>query len=84
MIVAGDFNMPSDSRIYRACWAKYRNAFSDQGFGYGYTKWTPLRGSRYGLRIDHVLTSDHWHVQRAWIGPDVGSDHLPILADVGR
>ena len=32
------------------------------------------------LPIDHVLASPHWSVLERQIGPDVGSDHRPVLA----
>lgn len=82
LIVAGDFNMPEDSGIYADAWGSYANAFSQQGWGYGYTKWTPLRGFHYGLRIDHILSDRRWQPRRAWVGPDMHSDHLPMLADL--
>jgi endonuclease/exonuclease/phosphatase family metal-dependent hydrolase len=63
-IAAGDFNMPADSAIYRASWAKYANAFFVSGFGFGYTKWTPIGGWQYGLRIDHIWVSPHWRILR--------------------
>lgn len=31
-----------------------------------------------GIPIDHVIASPHWLRQTAAIGPDLGSDHLPI------
>ena len=33
-------------------------------------------------RIDHVLTNDQWHVDRARVGPDAYSDHRPLLVDL--
>jgi len=81
-IVAGDFNMPTDSAIYRGCWSRWANAFSRTGFGFGYSKWTPLGRWSYGLRIDHVLTSPGASPRRSWLGPDIGSDHLPLLAEI--
>ena len=81
-IAAGDFNMPADSAIYRASWAGCVNAFSVSGFGFGYTKWTPIGGWQYGLRIDHVLGGPGLKARRCWVGPDVGSDHLPLLAEL--
>lgn len=81
-ILAGDFNMPIDSAIYRRYWAGYRNAFSDAGLGFGYTEWPRIRGLSWGVRIDHVLTGPHWQPRRCWVGPDVGSDHRPLIADL--
>lgn len=77
-VVAGDFNMPTDSRIYRRDWSELTNAFSSAGFGFGYTHYT--RHSQ--LRIDHVLAGPEWKVRRCWTGPNVGSPHRPVVADL--
>jgi endonuclease/exonuclease/phosphatase (EEP) superfamily protein YafD len=77
LLIAGDFNTPVESAIYRNFWGHYTNAFSRSGFGWGYTKRTRWMGAR----IDHILGSPEWRCRRAWVGPDVGSDHLPVLAD---
>jgi endonuclease/exonuclease/phosphatase family metal-dependent hydrolase len=77
-VIAGDFNMPVDSAIYRRFWGGFENAFSRAGLGFGATKRTRL----FGIRIDHVLTGPGWTAERAWIGPDLGSDHLPLIADL--
>ena len=82
VIVAGDLNMPTDSTIYRACWDQLSNAFSNSGFGFGYTEWPTIRDWRFGIRIDHVLSGPAWRPRRCWVGPDVGSDHLPLIADL--
>ncbi|WP_437302297.1 endonuclease/exonuclease/phosphatase family protein [Sorangium sp. So ce388] len=77
-VIVGDLNMPVDSAIYRRFWAGFENAFSRAGLGFGATK----RTRWFGIRIDHVLAGPGWTTERAWIGPDLGSDHLPILADL--
>jgi endonuclease/exonuclease/phosphatase (EEP) superfamily protein YafD len=82
MILAGDFNMPTDSTIYREVWSGWTNAFSTSGFGFGYTKWTAIRGWPFGARIDHVLGGPGLAACRSWVGPAVGSDHLPLLAEL--
>ena len=61
IVVAGDFNLPVESAIYRAHWGDLRNAFSSCGRGFGHTKFTSL----FGVRIDHVLTSDEWRCANA-------------------
>ncbi len=82
VIVAGDFNLPTDSAIYRQQWAGLSNAFSRCGWGFGYTEWPYSRWCKFGVRIDHVLTGPAWQPLRCWVGQDVGSDHLPVLADL--
>jgi endonuclease/exonuclease/phosphatase family metal-dependent hydrolase len=81
-VVAGDFNMPVDSYIYRRYWSGLRNAFSMVGWGYGYTKRSEIRGLCYGLRIDHVLTGTNWRPVRCWVEDSIGSDHLPVVTDL--
>jgi vancomycin resistance protein VanJ len=80
-IVMGDFNAPIESTVFRRCWSSLNNAFSQTGYGFGFTKVTAKRGWNYGARIDHVLYSPEWHCVRCWVGADVGSDHLPLLAE---
>jgi endonuclease/exonuclease/phosphatase (EEP) superfamily protein YafD len=80
LLVAGDFNMPVESGIYRDLWSHYTNAFSDAGTGYGFTKQTRL----LGVRIDHVLAGPGWAVERAWVARPIGSDHDGVIADLRR
>lgn len=77
-IVAGDFNLPIESAIYRRYWGGLRNALSRGGIGFVDTKHT----RRWGIRIDHILTTDEIVTRRAIIGRDVGSDHRPVLAEL--
>ena len=82
VIIAGDFNMPVESSIYRRYWSGLTNAFDSKGLGFGFSK---HEGSLLRLRIDHVLSAPKWfRVRGAWVGADVGSDHRPMIADVTR
>jgi vancomycin resistance protein VanJ len=78
LIIAGDFNLPIESAIYRRNWSRFRNAFSEVGWGPGYTKHTRW----WGLRIDHVLSGSDVRPLRSYVGRDVGSDHLPLIASL--
>ncbi len=85
-LIVGDFNMPSDSSLYRMYWSGLTNAFNTVGTGYGYTfpcqrqfQWPS--GFPW-MRIDHVLASEHWRIRRCWVGSSNGSDHRPIAAVV--
>jgi len=78
VLAAGDFNMPEANPIYRKYWSSFTNAFSKTGFGFGYTKYTRW----HGIRIDHLLCDGDWRVVHAEAGPDIGSDHRPVVADV--
>ena len=79
VFVAGDFNLPVESSIYRRFWHGYVNAFEHAGRGFGYTK---AEGKLLRIRIDHVLAAGGGYVSTgAWLGPEVGSDHRPVIAD---
>jgi endonuclease/exonuclease/phosphatase family metal-dependent hydrolase len=76
-LVGGDFNVPSDHAGMAALGASLRFAHEDAGWGYGYTR--PTRSPWF--RIDHILGTPEWVFTRCWVGPDFGSDHLPLIAD---
>ena len=82
-MVVGDFNLPVESPIYRSYWSTWWDAFSAAGWGLGGTEWPKATaGIPFGIRIDHILSGPRWRPTRCWLGPDVGSDHLPLIADM--
>jgi endonuclease/exonuclease/phosphatase (EEP) superfamily protein YafD len=42
--------------------------------------WPVVFGGIMGIPIDHVLVSDHWGLVDNEIGPDLASDHYPVIA----
>ena len=78
LLVLGDFNTPVESRIFRQHWGHLTNAFSAAGTGLGMTK----HNGWIRVRIDHVLASDEWHVERVQVGSETYSDHRPLVADL--
>jgi endonuclease/exonuclease/phosphatase family metal-dependent hydrolase len=79
LVVAGDFNLPVESAIYRASWGDLDNAFSSCGRGFGHTKFTGV----FGIRIDHVLSSDHLMCTNARVlTSPYGGDHAPLIVDL--
>ena len=82
VLIAGDFNQPSDDPIYREVWSTYRDGFESAGLGFGLTKYMIKYIGLYGARIDHILGGAGWRFRRCWVGPDVGSDHRPVFAEV--
>ena len=77
-IVTGDFNMPVESNIYERYWSDLNNAFNAVGRGIGATRYNGW----IRARIDHVLFSDGLAAVRSYVGPDFGSDHRPLIADL--
>lgn len=78
-VIAGDFNLPIESAIYRTDWRDLQNVFSHCGRGFGHTKLTRA----FGIRIDHVLTTDHWQcVDARVLTSPYGGDHAPLIVDL--
>ena len=50
------------------------------GLEFGYTEWPRMHEMRFGIRIDHVLCTSDWRLRQCWLGPDIGCDHLPLIA----
>ena len=78
LLVTGDFNMPVESAIYRRHWSDLTNAFSCAGYGFGTSKETRV----HGIRIDHVLLGPGWTCLHTRVGPHLGGDHRPMIADL--
>ena len=85
-ILLGDFNFTDQNQDYRALTrAGLADAHRSAGRGLGLTY--PKKGWSGGIRlplvrIDFVFLTGEICAQRAWVGEDGGSDHLPVLADV--
>jgi vancomycin resistance protein VanJ len=84
IILMGDFNFVDQNDNYTLLSGRgLTDAFREVGWGFG-TTWPahniwPLR---LLVRIDYVWHSNHFRAIRAWIGPNAGSDHLPVLAEL--
>ena len=79
VLIAGDFNLPVESAIFRKHWGAFTDAFESSGTGFG---WTKSEGRLLHIRIDHILGSEMApRPVGIWLGADLGSDHLPVIAD---
>lgn len=77
-ILSGDFNMPSNSRIYQEYYSNFINTFSEKGLGLGYTKFTRY----HGVRIDHILHNEYFGVSHSRVIGDIGGDHRPLISEL--
>lgn len=79
LVVLGDFNTPVESVFFQEQWSDLADAFSVAGTGFGITK----HNGWIGVRIDHVLASDEWHVERATVDAQQRlSDHSALIVDL--
>ena len=86
-IMAGDFNTTERSPSHvRLVEAGFGDSFAEVGWGLGRT--FPMFGRYFGLPIGRFMRIDYvWHgaalkATRAFVGRDLGSDHLPVIADL--
>jgi endonuclease/exonuclease/phosphatase (EEP) superfamily protein YafD len=80
-IAAGDLNLSPDSPAFARLLeeASFADTFAGRG-------WQPTWMAGFwplALRIDHVLVSPAFCVEHAEVGPDVGSDHRPLVVRLG-
>ncbi|HEY5761350.1 MAG TPA: endonuclease/exonuclease/phosphatase family protein [Steroidobacter sp.] len=80
LLIAGDFNLTPWSEYFSD--ALEQSGLHDAALGFGLGRSWPAQFAPVGIRIDHCLLSRHWTAQSTRIGPDLGSDHLPLVADV--
>ncbi len=85
-ILLGDFNVGDQSANYAALARTGLNdAFREAGWGFGWTypgRLGHLAPPFSFVRIDYIWHTDDFRAVRAWVGPDAGSDHLPVLAEL--
>jgi vancomycin resistance protein VanJ len=84
-LLMGDFNMVESQPAYQSYVAAgLIDVFREAGTGAGLTY--PLRRAKIPLplliRIDFIWHTHHLRANRAWVGTDYGSDHLPIFAEL--
>lgn len=85
VIVAGDFNATETTA---SAVALKRSGLSDshEVAGFGHTTTWPNKGwLRFlpGFQIDHVYFSSALMCRRCWVAGGTGSDHWPVVADLG-
>jgi endonuclease/exonuclease/phosphatase (EEP) superfamily protein YafD len=90
LLVMGDLNSTSWSAPFRNFLNPTKLRDSRVGFGVQGTWPTVLPGPAGSLvktpgvlriALDHVLTSSEFVVRRRWLGPEIGSDHLPLVVE---
>jgi endonuclease/exonuclease/phosphatase family metal-dependent hydrolase len=77
-IMGGDLNEGPDGPAAAWLAERYWDTFAAAGRNAGFT--FPAAEPR--ARIDYLFVSEGVTVERAWVGEQEGSDHLPLFADV--
>jgi endonuclease/exonuclease/phosphatase (EEP) superfamily protein YafD len=80
LLITGDFNATPWSRAFTRL--RERSETCDTRAGFGLQASFPANSWLLRIPIDHVLASCRIGVRDRRIGPDVGSDHLPVILDL--
>jgi vancomycin resistance protein VanJ len=82
VVIAGDTNLPTLSRVYGANLSRFQDGFVRAGSGLGYT----FPNGRHGrwMRIDRILASDPLQFVGFEVGTSNASDHRCVVADLQR
>ncbi|MFZ5862751.1 MAG: endonuclease/exonuclease/phosphatase family protein [Nitrospirota bacterium] len=80
-VVVGDLNITRWSPWYDDLAGRAGVRDGQEGFGLG-GSWPSLFGRWLGIPIDHTLVSPGVRVVRREVGPDLGSDHLPVTTTI--
>jgi endonuclease/exonuclease/phosphatase (EEP) superfamily protein YafD len=80
LVLVGDLNATPWSRYFRRLVGT--TGLCDSRAGFGYQGSYPASSTVLRIPIDHVLVSCDIGVRDRRIGPDVGSDHLPVIVDL--
>lgn len=80
VVVAGDFNATPWSRTFATMMEA--SGLCDSRAGFGVQTSFPADGWLLRIPIDHVLASCAIGIRDRRIGPDVGSDHMPVIVDL--
>ncbi len=84
VIVAGDWNTPTWSPFFRAFLKQAGLASTAGGWLQPVTRFSlKLDAIAYvGASIDHIVVSPDISVRARRVGPDFGSNHLPVIAEL--
>ncbi len=81
VVVLGDLNMTPWSPIFRDLLAV--TGLQDARTGFGVQATWPATMPWMLMPVDHCLVSEDLVVKRCYAGSDIGSDHYPVVVEIG-
>jgi len=79
-VLAGDLNATPWSQPFRSLLA--RTGLQDSAAGHGWQPTWNVRSPLFQIPIDHILATPDLRVPVRLIGPDLGSDHRAVVAEL--
>jgi len=80
VLLLGDLNATPWGHAFRSLLSRTR--LRDSALGFGIQPTWPSPPSLFGIPIDHCLHTPELSIHSREVGPDVGSDHLPLALEV--
>jgi endonuclease/exonuclease/phosphatase (EEP) superfamily protein YafD len=74
-----DCNLTDTSQAYTRLDSALQDSFAEAGWGFGHTLQNQASGFRI-QRLDYVWHDESFAAVEAHVGPEGGSDHLPVTA----
>jgi vancomycin resistance protein VanJ len=81
VVIAGDTNLPGQSKIFARYLTSFQDAFESAGWGLGYTY---PNDRKPWMRIDRFLASEQLRFVSIEVCQSQASDHLCVVADLQR
>jgi endonuclease/exonuclease/phosphatase (EEP) superfamily protein YafD len=79
MLISGDFNMVPWSPHFQKLMK--RANLKNSGVGFGISTTWPASSIILRIPLDHCLVSKDITISNKTVGPDLGSDHLPVIIE---
>lgn len=79
-VVLGDFNTSPFSQTFKL--TLKASGLQDSTRGFGYQSTWPAQLGTFGIPLDHCLHSPDLATVSRRIGPDIGSDHRPLILEL--
>ena len=79
VLVLGDLNMTFRSSLFQ--WFLRESGLRDSRRGFGWQATWPVAVPLLATPIDHGLVSHEINVLNRELGPNVGSDHFPVILE---
>lgn len=83
LVLMGDFNLSDRQEQYAQLTVELMDAYRERGWGLGFTRTNYPSSGLPTWRIDYVFYSPGLAALRAEVGDYAGSDHKPVVVDLG-
>lgn len=80
LLIVGDLNSTPWSPVFQEL--LHKTGLKDSQIGFGIQPSWAVNDIFLALPIDHVLASSHFVILNRTIGPEIGSDHRPVLVEM--